>query len=235
MILRPLQPAPRGSEEYLAAWPVVERIEKQKYDSCWLITQPSHAALAAELAARLSAPQFPKPDPQMIQAIALHDAGWGVPDAHSVQKSRSSGRYHPESFLDMPASQLVSIWQDSIDTAKSASAAGGYAVSRHFDRIARQRIATGSDSPQERRKLESFVSAETQRQKKLAAKQPLSIEELERLADLLQFVDLLSLYFCSGASENVIFPEYFGLRVQILNKPEGFRFTPQIFEQGTQW
>jgi hypothetical protein len=235
MILRPLQSAPRSSEEYLPAWPVVERVQRQKYDRCWLVTQPSHAALASALAQAIAAPEFPHPDAQMIQAIALHDAGWGAPDAQAVQKSRAGSAYKPESFLNVPAAQLAPIWQESIDTAKSVSAAGGYAVSRHFDRIARQRIAAGSDSPQDCRKLEAFVKAEAERQKKLAAKQPLSIEELERLTDLLQFADLLSLYLCSGATESVIFPEYFGVQVRIANEPEGFRITPRILESGTQF
>jgi len=235
MILRPLQPASRKSEEYLPAWPAVERVQRQKHDRCWLITQPSHAALASALAERIAAPEFPRPDPQMIQAIALHDAGWGVPDAQAVQKSRANVQYKAGSFLDAGAVQLAAIWQESIDTAKSVSAAGGYVVSRHFDRVARWRIASASDSPQDRRKLETFVSAETERRKKLAAKQPLSIEKLERLTDLLQFVDLLSLYLCCGTQENVIFPEYFGVQVRVANEPDGFRVTPGIFESGTQF
>jgi hypothetical protein len=186
---------------------VVERLERQKYDRCWMITQPSHAALAGALAARLCAPQFPRPDAKMLQAMALHDAGWGVPDAQAVQKSRISRQYHPESFLGVPAPQLTSIWTDSIDTAQSASVAGGYAVSRHFDRIAHERMAAGNDSPPDLRQLESFVTAETQRRKKLVPKQSLPLEELERLTELLQFVDLLSLYLCCGARENVIFPK----------------------------
>lgn len=232
MILRPLQPAPRSSDEYQSAWPVVDRIERQKYESCWLITQPSHAALAAELTARLSAPQFPKPDAQLIQAIALHDAGWGVADAQGVQKSRSGAKYQQESFLDVPAQKLATIWQDSIGTAESASAAGGYVVSRHFDRIAGRRIAAANDHPPDRRCLEAFVNAEASRQKKLAAKQPLPVEELERLVDLLQFVDLLSLYLCCGATDNAVFPECLGVQVQVSNEAENFRFKPQIFQQG---
>jgi hypothetical protein len=55
------------------------------------------------------------------------------------------------------------------------------------------------------------------------------------MTDLLQFVDLLSLYLCSGATENVIFPEYFGVQVRVANEPEGFHITPRIFESSTQF
>ncbi|HWZ45158.1 MAG TPA: DUF3891 family protein [Candidatus Saccharimonadales bacterium] len=209
-------------------------MQKQRYDRCWLITQPSHAALAGALAARLCAPQFPRPDAQMLQAIALHDSGWGILDAQAVQKSRANRLHHPESFLDMPVTQLTTIWKDSIDTAGSASVAGGYVVSRHFERIARRRVAAGNDSPRDLHPLQAFINTEIQRQKKLAAKQPLSPEELERLTDLLQFVDLVSLYLCCGARENVILPECCGVQAQIANEPEGFRFMPPIVESGTQ-
>src|SRR5437016_10285683 len=98
MVIRPPGPVPAASKEFVAAWPVVQSIQKQKYESCWLITQPSHAALAGDLAAALSIPQLPQPDAKLIQAIALHDAGWGMADAQIIQMSRADGRYRPGSF-----------------------------------------------------------------------------------------------------------------------------------------
>src|SRR5258708_4438065 len=98
MILRPLDPKPAAGAEFVAAWPVIQGIQKQEYESCWLITQPSHAALAGDLAAALSIPQLPQPDAKLIQAIALHDAGWGMADAQIIQMSRADSRYKPGSF-----------------------------------------------------------------------------------------------------------------------------------------
>jgi hypothetical protein len=235
MILRPLESPPGIQGEYSPAWPVVERLQRCEYDSCWMITQPSHAALAGSFAECISAPQFPKPDRAMLQAIALHDAGWGVPDAQAIQKSRSKAGYRPESFLALAVAQLVAVWKDSIETAQSAGPAGGYAVSRHFSRIAAQRVVAGGDSPAEQRNLEAFVAAEAQRQKKLASRQKLSTEELERLADLLQFCDLLSLYVCSGAQEGVVFPQYFGVEVRAAGEAAGLRLTPQIIPSGAHF
>src|SRR5205807_8649571 len=108
MILRPLDPKPAASSEFVAAWPVVQSIQKQKYESCWLITQPSHAALAGALAGALSSSQIPKPDAKLVQAIALHDAGWGMPDAQIIQMSRADRRYKPSSFLETSVPEFLS-------------------------------------------------------------------------------------------------------------------------------
>src|SRR5947209_7398202 len=129
MILRPLEPAPAGTEEFLPAWPVVERLQKQKYESCCLVTQPSHAALSGELASRFCGQQLPAPDQQLIRAIALHDAGWGMTDAQAIQQSRAQEAIQPESFIVMSVPRFLAAWQKSIETAQSVSPAGGYIVS----------------------------------------------------------------------------------------------------------
>jgi Protein of unknown function (DUF3891) len=218
MILRPLETVAAASKEFLPAWPVVERIQRQKHESCWLITQPSHAALAAEVAANLSAPQFPVPDVSILQAIALHDAGWGIPDAQAIMRSRSVQQQQPESFVAMGVPQFVAAWEKSIETCEPISPAGGYIVSRHFWRLADHRVkSSGGESRQDRQILESFLKSEEQRQKKLGAKQKLSMEQLEQLTDLLQLCDLFSLYLCCGAAENVVFPEYFGTTLKVIH------------------
>ena len=80
MILRLLEPAPPVSTDFLPAWDIVERLQRQPHTSCWMITQPSHAALAGEFAAKMTGAQLPKLDAALVRAIALHDAGWGIPD-----------------------------------------------------------------------------------------------------------------------------------------------------------
>ena len=228
MILRPLEPAPASTEEFLPAWPVIERLQKQKYESCWLVTQPSHAALSGELAARFCGQQVPAPDPQLIRAIALHDAGWGMTDAQAIQQSRARNTMQPESFIVMPVPHFLAAWQKSIETAQSVSPAGGYIVSRHFYRLAEHRIHSADDTQQDRRKLETFGSSESQRQKKLST--GISTDHLELWTDLLQFCDLLSLYICCGTRENVIFPKYFGVEVRVENKSEILKLEPAVIQ-----
>ena len=235
MILRPLEPPPAASPEFQDAWPAIEHIQRQVREPCWLITQPSHSALAGELAAVFSAPQLPQIDAAIVRAIALHDAGWGMPDAHAIQQSRSKSRFQPESFLQASIPVFLAAWQKSIETAQSVSPAGGYMVSRHFQRLAQHRIDSANDAPRERQKLQSFVQAEALRQKSLAAAQPVPAEQLELLADLLQFCDLLSLYICCGSRQNVVFPQYFGCQVRITSHDDGLHLDPAIIQPGSEF
>src|SRR5262249_8361511 len=177
--------------------------------------------VAAEISANITASEFPAPDPKILQAIALHDAGWGMPDAQAIMKSRSVHPRQAQSFVAMPVAEFVEAWKQSIETCQSTSPAGGYIVSRHFYRLAEHRVGAGQkESKDDARRLESFLTAEERRQKKLAGKESLSIQQLEQLTDLLQLCDLLSLYMCSGASENVVFPNYFGVELLITNNGE---------------
>ena len=233
MILRPLAPMPSASTEFLAAWSVVERTQRQITDECWMITQPSHAALAGEFAAKLTGVDLPPLDAQIIRAIALHDAGWGLPDAQAIMQSRSISQGCPRSFVACGVGEFVNAWEKSIDVAESASPAGGYIVSRHFVRIAEQSASRISES--EREVENRFMQNEAARQAKLAAKQKYTAKELEALTDVLQFCDLLSLYVCCGAPQNVELPEYFGIKARLSVQPDGYTLDPILIEPGTEF
>jgi hypothetical protein len=233
MILRPLDPAPATSNDFLLAWSVVEQLQRQIAGPCWMITQPSHAALAGEFAARMTGGDLPNLDAPVIRAIALHDAGWGMPDAQAIMQSRSVGQGAPKSFVACGAGEFVNAWEKSIDVAASASATGGYIVSRHFERIAKASASKISES--DRHSAESFLRNEAARQAKLAAKQERTPEELETLTDVLQFCDLLSLYVCCGARQNVEFPEYFGTKARLTVEADSYRLDPILIEPGTKF
>jgi hypothetical protein len=233
MILRPLDPMPAASTDFLPAWSVVEQSQRQIADACWMITQPSHAALAGEFAARMAGANLPNLDATVIRAIALHDAGWGMPDAQAIMQSRSISQGALKSFVACGVGQFVDAWERSIDVAASASATGGYIVSRHFERIAK---VNGSKLPQsDRQIMEGFLNNEVERQKKLAANQERTAEELEQLTDVLQFCDLLSLYVCCGARQNVEFPEYFGTKARIIVEGDCYQLDPILIEPGTEF
>ena len=233
MILRPLDPLPATSTEFLPAWSVVEQSQRQIADGCWMITQPSHAALAGEFAARITGVDLPNLDAQVIRAIALHDAGWGMPDAQAIMQSRSIGQGAPKSFIACGVGEFVNAWEKSIDIAASASAAGGYIVSRHFERIARVNASKISEG--DRKTAESFLQKEAARQAQLAARQEHTPSELETLTDVLQFCDLLSLYVCCGARQNVEFPEYFGIKAHLTVEAASYRLDPILIEPGTEF
>jgi Protein of unknown function (DUF3891) len=238
MILRPLESAASSSAEFLPAWNVVERVQRQSHNTCWMITQPSHAALAGEFAARITGAETPKLDSAIVRAIALHDAGWGIPDAQAIMQSRAlvqnnPGQSSPKSFIECSVSEFVAAWEKSIEIAESSSAASGYIVSRHFFRIAEHGLQKYPE--RDRPKVKNFLEHETLRQKQLEAKQDYSSAELERLTDVLQFCDLLSLYVCCGARESVEFPEYFDVKVRLTVEAESYRLEPQIIEPGSEF
>jgi hypothetical protein len=232
MILRPLEPAPATNDEFLPAWRVVEESQRQRADRCWMITQPSHAALAGELAAKLTGVNLPNLDGPLIHAIALHDAGWGMPDAQAIMQSRSLSQSPPRSFIACGVGEFINAWEKSIDVAASVSPAGGYIVSRHFERIANLNASRISEA--NRQTADRFRQNEAARQKQLAAKQQYTPKELEALTDVLQFCDLLSLYVCCGARQNVEFPEYFGIKVRLTVKADSYSLDPILIEPGTK-
>jgi hypothetical protein len=230
MILRPLD-APAGNRnEFLPAWSVVERVQRQFHGTCWMITQPSHAALAGDFAAKVTAANAPKLDAELIRAIALHDAGWGIPDAQAIMQSRSVNQGCPKSFVACSVNEFLAAWEKSIDVAASAGPAGGYIVSRHFYRLAEQRVTHSNGANGERSSLSGFMESETRRQEQLTAKQERGTAELELLTDLLQFCDLLSLYVCAGATDNAEFPEYFGVKVRLTFHNQAYTLEPPIIE-----
>ena len=233
MILRPLDSIPASSAEFLPVWSVVEQTQRKIDDGCWMITQPSHAALAGEFAAKLVCPKAPKLNAALIRAIALHDAGWGMPDAQAIMQSRSISQSAPKSFTSCGAAESINTWQKSIDVAESAGPAGGYIVSRHFARLAEH--GDSKDSEAERHTVAQFLKGENFRQAKLAAKQQHSAQGLEALTDVLQLCDLLSLYVCCGARQNVEFPEYFGTKARLIVDADSYRLDPILIEPGTEF
>jgi hypothetical protein len=235
MVLRSLEPLQPSSEEFVPAWNAVMRLQKQHYTECWMITQPSHAALAGQIAAKLSSARLPELGPELVQAIGLHDAGWGMPDAQAIMRSRSVAGDRPKSFLEMSVPEFLSAWKQSIEIAQAGSTIGGYMVSRHFWRLADHWLKTNSSDSEDRALMKKFVDQESKRQARLAEKETRTAQQLEALTDVLQLCDLLSLYFCCGAAENVEFPEFCGVRIRVTASSDGYHLEPALTESGSQF
>ena len=227
MILYPLSGVPSTSGEPVSAWEAVAAAQQQNATAWWLVAQPDHAALAGELAAQFAAPGFPIPDREAIQAIALHDAGWAKYDGGGERgggKSiapeplrEPSGR--PLSFLQAPVAVFVEAWVASIQCAESkAGVIGGLMVSGHFCRLAEHRLNSAADTPEDVGRIHAFVENENRRYEARLGRQPRSHSEVERLVDLLQFCDLLSLYLCCGSRASIDFPQMIGPRPIVLRR-----------------
>ena len=212
MILRSLQVNQDVSSagRRVSAWEAIERSQRQMMGAkeCWLITQPAHAALSAEIALKLKPEIFGAMDDATIRAIALHDSGWSASDANAIQASRSIGGKKSAGkspqilpFIAVDPKESLAACNISIEMAEKVSALGGFLVSEHFRNIA---VANRDKAPA---LISKFVANEELRQKKLRPKIALSDAEIQRLVEGLRFCDLLSLYLCSGASESIEFPQ----------------------------
>ncbi len=232
MVLHPLNPpAGQTQKDLIPAWIAIERTQKQAATEWWLIAQPDHAALAGDLASRISSPEFPELDPDLLQAIALHDEGWAQFDGGSAPKLNGQGR--PLSFLETSVPDFVSAWRGSIERAAQVALMGGIMVSEHFCRIARTRLLSFRDTSGDTRMIRDFLQGEAERQARLSRGRRSALE-ISLLVDVLQFCDLLSLYLCCGSHESVEFPQPFnGQTIRLLREAELCRMEPPLFGQGT--
>jgi hypothetical protein len=227
MILHPLPPALPASGETIAAWNAVASAQQQGAEAWWLIAQPDHAALAGELAAQFAAPEFSRLEDDEARAIALHDAGWAEYDGGGAagggkgaapQPLREpSGR--PLSFLHATVPIFVEAWVGSIHCAEQkAGVIGGLMVSGHFRRLAEHRLTSVADPPEDAARIREFVANESRHDVARMHRQSRSRQQVERLVDVLQFCDLLSLYLCCGSRANIQFSQMIGPRPIVLRR-----------------
>ena len=244
--LRHGTPVARGrpiDDNVVSAWEAIEKKQKQNAEAWWLIAQPDHAALAGDLAASIACFYFPKLEPDVVDAISLHDAGWAqfdrpderiasLPSAENPPvKASDSGR--PLSFLDMSPADFVRAWSDSIERAQQSSPIGGILVSQHFCRLAENRLGMRADKPADTDRLKAFIASEAARQRRLASNVKRDAEHVQLFVHVLQFCDLLSLYLCCGAKEDVVLPQKFQDHAILLRRDgEMYRTEPAIFGKG---
>jgi hypothetical protein len=213
----------------------VEEKQKQPAKEWWVIAQPDHAALAGDLAAQLDCPAIPRLSIEVIRAISAHDAGWAEFDA--AQTTGVAGAQNlppPLSFLEIAPVDFLVAWIASIEVAERIGAMGGIIVSEHFSRLARSRLASRYDAPEDVQRLDEFLSHESCRRMGLRHQVQASDSELEALTDILQFCDLVSLYLCCGADEPAAFPQPFGeTMIEVRSEGDAFLFTPPVFGRGT--
>ena len=231
---------PRAAGSGIPAWEVVERRQKQSAEAWWLVAQPDHAALSGDLAASISSSHFPKLDSEVLQAITLHDEGWAQFDTADDRGSKSQSTsqassvgVRPLSFLDMSPSVFIRAWKDSIRRAEESSPLGGILVGEHFSRLAKNRLQSCIDTFQDMENLRGFLGHEAEQRRRLMHKTGHSEDEIRSLVDVLQLCDLLSLYLCCGAVEDVEFPQQFqGHTILLRRDGEMCRTDPPIFGAG---
>ena len=225
MVLFPITDEREQNSRAVSAWAAVQEQQEQRASAYWIVTQPSHAALASDLAAALREDLFGTIDPTVVRSIALHDAGWSMDDAEQIQRLRSDAKQRPFSFIEAPADRFLPAWSGSIETAEKFAPIGGYIVSRHFERISQR-------DNHDQAELEAFREREKQRQQKLRTTIGFDEGVLERVVDALQFCDLLSLYLCCGSSRTAKFDQP---AVTVTRHGDEYRLEPCPFKEPKQF
>ncbi|HZQ92552.1 MAG TPA: DUF3891 family protein [Terriglobales bacterium] len=223
MILRPIPPAAPAGDAFVPAWEAILRTQQQEAPDYWMIAQPDHAQLAGEIAAALKADWLPPLSAEAIAGIAAHDAGWAAVDERLMREAAGPG-HRPVPFLSVAPEDASAVGLGSIERAEQLSPLGGLLVSLHFSRLAQYRLEGFGgllhDPPHVQQRLREFLQRESQRRARLAPLQPHSPDEIERLTDVLQLCDLISLYVCCGTRESIALPQEFGsVRPRIVASP----------------
>jgi len=235
MILCPLNsllPVPADKPE--PVWSAVTERQTQLASAYWLISQPDHAELSGALAANFVAADFPKVEPCMVRAIAVHDSGWAIfpAEASAANAPPLSDSGKPLAFTEFAPHDSVRAWGGSIHAAEEICPAGGVIVSRHFRDLAKFRLRQGVP-PEEQQVFREFLEREEARQQRLLPRCAYPPQELDRLLEVLQFCDLLSLYLCSGAQQEVEFPQRLTARTVHIGRAPGedfYRLDPSPFQ-----
>lgn len=228
MVIFPIADEENPSAEVVSAWSAVEERQRRNAAANWLVTQPSHAALAGDLAAALRDDVFGPIDETVARCIALHDAGWSMNDAEQIQRLRANRNQKPSGFLDASVDQFLRAWTASIETAAKFAPIGGYIVSRHFERISN--LASGKEK--DKTKIELFRRREKDRQQRLREGINMEQPSLEKLVDTLQFCDVLSLYLCCGSPRTVAFDSP---KLKITRRGDEYRLEPSPFREHCQF
>ncbi|HEY6184129.1 MAG TPA: DUF3891 family protein [Terriglobales bacterium] len=230
MILRPINPVPPSTSDIVPAWDAILRAQKQSATEWLLIAQADHAALAGEMARKITSSDFPTLEPEIIQAIAVHDDGWEQIDG----RRKNPGR--PLSFFEEAPVDIFKAWKGSIARATQIAPIAGILVSEHFCRIARDFSRATTTPPEISQVLTTFVERENAQQEELRERQSRDSNEINLLVNVLQFFDLLSLYTCCGSHEHVEFPQKFNQKVfQLHRESNKYCLEPPLFNQPTSF
>lgn len=177
-------------------------IVRQNADtSCILINQTDHASLSGIMAAHWGNAQFARPEPfqSVVRAAALHDSGWRN---YEAAPHYDLERKAPPTFTATPLTvQQLAAYQSAIDWLSDIDLYAGLLIGRHRLGLWRRRFdAIAEPAPSPPRPLIEEANAFIARNEK---RQEAELEKLDRRTflinyQLLQILDLLSLYLCTA-------------------------------------
>jgi hypothetical protein len=182
-------------------------IRTQPDGSLWIITQPTHAWLAGQLAEAWGNEGFAVPEPrdELILATHHHDDGWGTWEA--APTLGPNGRL--PSFTEMDIDLHIELWRRGIITNSALSPFAALMTALHATALYRGRLASRNDPPEVRAKIEGFQAEAADLIRRLRSELARHPRIGPALPDsdaprnyahlrLLQVWDLISLLLCGG-------------------------------------
>lgn len=176
-------------------------VRKLSDGSLILINQTDHASVSGIMGAHWGNGDFKKPAPfeSVVRGVALHDAGWR---RYETAPHYDMERQTPPHFTATPLTvNQVASYQDAVDWLWKIDPYAGLLISRHRTGLWRRRYdAVNQPAPSAPRAIipeaEQFIARNEARQEEALA-------QFDRRAfhvnyQLLQILDLLSLYLCTG-------------------------------------
>lgn len=176
-------------------------VRKEPEGSLILINQTDHAKLSGIFAAHWGNADFARPTPwdSVVRGVAFHDCGWLTYESSPICDPATKA---PPNFQQVPldATQLRA-FQNGLDWIWGVDPYAGLLVSRHRTGLWQKRYgAIVSPASGSARVLSDEVHAFIQRNeaKQEALTATLDRSEVEINYQLLQVMDLLSLYLCTS-------------------------------------
>jgi hypothetical protein len=174
-------------------------VREEPDGSLLLINQTEHAKISGLFAAHWGNANFTRPHPYepVVRAAILHDAGWYRYET-SPRYDAAAGK--TPSFTQVPLDQIqLDAFQWAIDWLTSIDPYAGLLISKHRTGLWRGRYGAITHpahptAPNLGPAVESFIAENEAQQTE--QEQTLDATELSVNYQLLQFWDLLSLYFC---------------------------------------
>ncbi len=158
-----------------------------------LISQQQHARLAGTLARHWQAPASMPFDPMLLDTIDQHDDGWAAWDA-APQIDPATAL--PYSFDQMPLSESLAIWTQSVQHCRAIGPLAAYVVAGHFCHLLR--VSSDADQPAAMKWVDDFEDKSGDWLNRWLAADPQrhTVHGAKTQILWLQLFDLLSLTLC---------------------------------------
>lgn len=162
-------------------------IIRPQHGSLLFITQPDHAAAAADLVQRFDGFATNPRRAEIHLAVREHDSGWHELD-RDLSFDADLGKAHD--FITVPEPRKQSVWPIAIETVASTSPYAAALIAEHAAFV----YSANRGKPE----WDTFFTAMEARRTDLLAHAGMSLETLHADYPFLGIADLLSLSFCHG-------------------------------------